>query len=399
MKLGLTSAVGKFVMAFVLALAAATTPRAQAQTFSVIHNFTGGNDGGNPLAGFTIDTAGNLYGTTNAGGVYGAGTIFKVTGTREEIVLHSFAGGTDGANPQASLVTDAAGNLYGTTNAGGPSGAGTVFKVTAKGKETVLYGFTGKADGANPQASLAMDAAGNLYGTASAGGSNGNGTVFSLAPQKTGGRWSEKVLYSFGNGTDGAVPVAGVTFDAAGNLYGTTSAGGTYGYGIVFRLKPSKSGWTESVLHDFQNSSDGAVPYAGLIFDKLGNLYGAATEGGTGGGGTVFQLTPSKGHWKFAVLYGLPGWGISGSFRNLFLDASGDIYATTHCDGADNSGTVYKLRYSGDTWTYTSLYVFSGGSDGQFSFSSPVFDKHGNLYGTTKQGGANGYGVVFKVNP
>lgn len=399
MKLGLRSSVGSVVMAFVLALATAATPRAQAQTFSVIHDFTGGSDGGNPLAGFTIDAGGNLYGTTNAGGAYGAGTIFKVTATGNEIVLHSFKGGTDGANPQASLVMDAVGNLYGTTNAGGPSGAGTVFKVTAKGRETVLYSFTGKADGANPQASLVMDAAGNLYGTASAGGSNGNGTVFSLAPKKTGGRLSEKVLYSFGKGTDGAIPVASVTFDAAGNLYGTTSAGGAYGYGIVFRLKPSKSGWVKTVLHNFQNGSDGAVPYAGLIFDKSGNLYGAATEGGTGGGGTVFQLTPSKGHWKFAVLYGLPGWGISGSYRNLFLDASGDIYATTHCDGYENSGTVYKLTHSGETWTYKSLYVFIGGSDGQFSFSSPVFDKRGNLYGTTKQGGANGYGVVFKVNP
>jgi uncharacterized repeat protein (TIGR03803 family) len=247
-----------------------------------------------------------------------------------------------------------------------------------------------------------MDAAGNLYGTASAGGSNGNGTVFKLSPNKTGGKWREKVLYSFGSGTDGAIPVAGVTFDATGKLYGTTSAGGTYGYGTVFQLKPSKSGWKENILHNFQMQSDGGVPYAGVVFDQSGNLYGAATEGGDGGpsgGGTVFELTPLKGGWTFAVLYSLPGWGISGTYRNLLLDASGNIYATTHCDGAQSAGTVYKLTHSGGTRIYTALYVFTGGSDGLFSFSNLVFDKHRNLYGTTKVGGASESGVVFKVKP
>jgi uncharacterized repeat protein (TIGR03803 family) len=391
---------GVVICAFVLGLAAVATPHSHAQTFSVIHNFTGGSDGGNPLAGFTIDGAGYLYGTTNAGGASGVGTVFKVTGKGKEIVLHSFTGGADGANPESSLVMDVAGNLYGTTIAGGASGAGTVFKIGAKGRETVLYSFTGQADGAKPEAALAMDAAGNLYGTTTAGGSNGNGTVFKLTvPKKANGKWKEKVLYSFGSGTDGAVPVAGVTIDAGGKIYGTTSAGGSYGYGTVFELALSKSGWTESILHDFQNSTDGAVLYAGLIFDKSGNLYGAATEGGTGGGGTVFELMPSSGGWTFNVIYGVAGWGISGTFRNVIMDASGNIYATTHCDGANNSGTVYELTNSGGTWTYNSLYVFTGGSDGQFSFSNLVFDKYGNLYGTTNQGGGNGSGDIFKITP
>jgi uncharacterized repeat protein (TIGR03803 family) len=400
MKLELASSVCRRLTAFVFALGllVAATPRAQAQTFSVIHNFTGGSDGGNPLAGFAIDAAGNFYGTTSAGGAYGAGTVFKVTAKGKVIVLYTFTGGTDGANPEAGLFVDATnGNLYGTTNAGGAYGAGTVFGVTAKGKETVLYSFTGKTDGANPQAPLIMNAVGNIYGTTSAGGLNGNGTVFKMG-RKAGG-WTEKVLYSFGSGTDGTIPVAGVIFDAAGNIYGTTSAGGSYGYGTVFQLKSSKSKWTENILHDFQNASDGAVPYSGLILDQSGNLYGAATEGGTDGGGTVFEMTPSKSSWTFTVLYSLPGWGISGTYRNLLLDASGNIYATTHCDGANNSGTIYELTQSGGTWTYTSLYVFTGGSDGQFSFSNLVFDKLGNLYGTTKQGGADGYGVIFKVKP
>jgi uncharacterized repeat protein (TIGR03803 family) len=389
------------VFAIVNVLAIATTPLVQAQTFSVVHNFSGG-DGGAPLAGFTIDAAGNLYGTASYGGTTEYGVVFKVNKRGEETVLYNFTGGADGANPEANLVLDSVGNLYGTTNAGGASGAGTVFKVTGKGKKALLYSFAGQTDGANPQAGLVMDAVGNLYGTTSAGGSNGNGTVFKLAiPKKTGGKWKEKILYSFGKGTDGATPVAGVSFDAARNLYGTTSGGGAYGYGTVFQLKPSRSGWIENILYNFQNQNDGAIPYAGLIFDHSGNLYGAATEGGNGGngGGTIFELTPSKGGWNFSLLYSLPGWGISGTYRNLLLDTTGNIYGTTHCDGANDAGTVYKLTLSDSTWMYTSLYVFTGGGDGLYSFSNLVFDKRGNLYGTTNQGGANGYGVVFKITP
>jgi uncharacterized repeat protein (TIGR03803 family) len=405
MKLGLTSAAGRWAtaLAFVLGLTAAATPHAQAQTFSVLHSFSGGSDGGNPLAGFTIDATGNLYGTTNAGGASGVGTVFKITGDGVETVLHNFSGGADGANPEASLLRDAAGNLYGTTLAGGASGAGTVFKLGAHRRETVLYSFAGGTDGAKPQAALAMDAAGNLYGTTTAGGSNGNGTVFKLdVPKKQNGKWKERVLYSFGSGTDGAIPVAGVTLDAKGSLYGTTSAGGTYGYGTVFQLKLSKTGWQENILYNFQMQSDGGVPYAGVVFDGSGNLYGAATDGGGGGqngGGTVFELTPAEDGWTFNLLYSLAGWGISGTYRNVLLDASGNIYATTHCDGANSAGTVYELTPSGGTWNYTSLYVFTGGTDGLYSFSNLVFDSLGNLYGTTNGGGADGYGVVFKVTP
>ena len=179
-----------------------------------------------------------------------------------------------------------------------------------------MHGFRGGADGANPVAGLAIDKAGNLYGTTTAGGSNGNGTVFMLAvPTVSGGGWTEKVLHTFGNGTDGTIPIAGVTLDASGNLYGTTSAGGSYGYGTVFQLKRSTSGWSESILHDFVLGSDGGVPYAGLTLGGTGVLYGAATEGGgggTNGGGTVFELTEGSGGWTFTVIYALPGWNISG---------------------------------------------------------------------------------------
>jgi uncharacterized repeat protein (TIGR03803 family) len=389
-----------FAFAILLSLGVLSAPLAQAQTFSVIHNFTGGSDGANPLSGFLM-VDGYLIGTASAGGSSGLGVVFRLSPTGEETVLHEFTGGSDGATPEGRLVKDKDGNFYGTTWAGGTSNTGTVFKVTGKGVETVLYSFPTSADGANPVAGLAIDAVGNLYGTTSVGGAYTNGSVFELSPPVAGGAWTEKVLYSFGTGTDGTNPDAGVTFDSAGNLYGTTSAGGTYGYGTIFELAKSGSGWTETILHEFALGTDGGVPYAGLVADSKGNFYGAATEGGEGGtsgGGTIFELTKVNGSWTFTELYGLSGWGISGSWRNL-LPLGGKIYATTHCDGANDAGTVFELTQSGDTWTYNSLYVFTGGSDGLYSISNLVADSKGNLYGVTLEGGANGDGVAFKVTP
>lgn len=382
-------------LAIAFGIAAATSP-VQAQTFSVVYSFTGGSDGGNPLDGLTADGSGNLYATTNGGGALGYGAVIKMPKGGTETVVHSFAGGNDGAYPQGGLIRSKAGNFYGTTTSGGTSGQGTVFEVTPKGKEQVLYSFAGGSDGAVPQAGLAFDAAGNLYGTTSAGGASGNGTVFKLTPPVKGAKWTETILYSFGNGTDGTVPVAAVAFDKSGNLYSTTSIGGAYGYGTIFELTPSGSAWTETILQNFQDGDDGAIPYGGLIADKSGNFYGSATEGGANGGGTIFKLTPAGNSWTFSVIYSNPGWGISGSFRNLVLDASGNLYGTTHCDGNYNAGTVYELTPASGSWTYTSLYVFTGGSDGLYSYSNPVLAQ-GHLYGTTKQGGADGNGVVWEI--
>lgn len=385
----------KIVVAMALASAFTILP-GQAQSFSVIHAFTNGTDGAGPLAGLVMDSSQNLYGTASSGGSLGYGVVFKMARTGTESVLHTFAGGeTDGANPQSRLIMDQAGNLYGTTFAGGTAGVGTVFMVTTQGKEKLLYSFKGGSDGANPYGALVMDPTGNLYGTTTAGGTYGLGTAFEI---KSG---QEQVLFNFGEGDDGATPIAGLTFDAKGNLYGTASAGGTYGDGTIFELVPSQSGWKEVVLHDFAMLSDGGTPYGGLVYQG-GNLYGAATDGGGeggSGGGTVFELTPSGRGWTFNVVYGLAGWGISGTFRDVMFDASGNLYATTHCDGADDAGTVYELTPSAGTWTYTSLYVFSGGSDGMYAFSNLVLDKQGNLYGTTNTGGPNGFGDVFKVKP
>jgi uncharacterized repeat protein (TIGR03803 family) len=389
----LISATGKIMLAFAFMLGLVAVPGAHAQTFNVIHNFTGGNDGGVPMNGLILD--GLFYGTTSVGGTSNYGVAFRfnyVTGV--ETVLHNFAGGADGATPQGELIRNGA-YFYGTTTSGGASGAGTVFQITGK-KETVLYSFAGGTDGAAPEAGLVLDAAGNLYGTTTQGGSSGNGTVFKLAaPATKGGKWTESVLYSFGTGTDGTVPVGGLSFDSAGNLYGTTSSGGAYGYGTVFQLVAG-TGWTENILHNFQNEEDGSVPYAGLIVDKSGNFYGAATQGGANEGGTIFELTAANGNWTFNVLYSLPGWGISGTFRNVVLDAAGNLYGTTHCDGSYSAGTVYQLARSGSTWKYNLLYTFTGGADGLYSVSNLIV-RGKKLYGTTLYGGANGDGVVYEI--
>jgi uncharacterized repeat protein (TIGR03803 family) len=382
----------------VVVITLVSSPVVQAQSFSVIHNFAG-SDGSGPLAGLVMDANQNLYGTTNYGGQHSYGVVFKANRNGEEAVVHSFAGGAnDGAYPEDSLIIDTAGNLYGTTFNGGLANAGTVFKLSSKGVIHILYSFAGGNDGANPIARLAIDKNGNLYGTTSAGGTSGNGTVFAVSPAG-----KHTVLYSFGSGTDGTIPFAGVTLDAKGNLYGTTSAGGSTGNGTVFELKRSSSGWTEIILHNFELQDDGGTPFAGLVFDNSGNLYGAATQGGvngTDGGGTIFELRPAGGSWTFTVLYGLYGWNISGTFRDLLFDsANGVIYGTTHCDGSYEAGTVYSLAPSSGSWSYTELYTFTGGTDGLYSFSNLVMDKSGNLYGTTNEGGATGNGVVFKVAP
>jgi uncharacterized repeat protein (TIGR03803 family) len=273
---------------------------AQAQTFTVLFSFNGG-DGASPQAGLIMDAQGNLYGTTWAGGV-GWGTVFKLDPSGKETVLHSFTDNfSDGASPFGSVIMDAAGNLYGTTYVGGGHGYGTVFKLEPSGTETVLHSFTDGADGSLPSGNLIMDADGNLYGVADYGGNSscsnvghpsGCGTVFKLAPSGT-----LTVLYSFTGGSDGADPSGGLIMDATGNLYGTTWGGGAYGYGTVFKLDSSGK---ETVLHSFTYGAGGFSPF-GVIQDAKGNLYGEAAAGGvipcigitSEGCGTVFEITKS----------------------------------------------------------------------------------------------------------
>lgn len=255
-------------------------------TQTVLHTFGAGADGANPYAGVIRDNAGNLFGTTYEGGAFGDGTVFKLDTTGKETPLYSFAGSPDGAHPYAGLVRDGAGNLYGTTLLGGTFNQGTVFELDRTGKETVLYSFTGKEDGAYPNAALILDAAENLYGTANNGGGTGNhGTVFKLST--TG---ALTVIHTFAGGHDGSGPDAGLILDQSGNLYGTTTEGGDADNdGTVFKVDTTGM---LTVLHTFTAGPGGAYPYAGLVQDPTGILYGTAVDVGPNGNGVVFKITP-----------------------------------------------------------------------------------------------------------
>jgi uncharacterized repeat protein (TIGR03803 family) len=360
-----------------------------------------------------FDSAGNLYGMTSVGGGHNGGTVFKLSpgsdGVWTETVLHRFnpLNHKDGGNPfpSAGLVFDSAGNLYGATTSGGEFERGTVFELTPGSNgtwtEKILHSFGPYAtngDGEQPLSSLVFDGAGNLYGTTSTGGADNAGTVFELSPVS--GGWSEKVLHSF-NVEDGTNPIGGVVFDGAGNLYGTTFSGGR-GSGIVFELSPGSNGtWTETVLHRFKGGSDGGRPYAGLVLDKAGNLYGAA-QGGIHGKGEVFALIPaSGGGWTMTTIYsfiGAPGDG-GVPLDALVVDATGSLYGRTLYGGANKLGTVFKLApVSGGGWTESVLFSFTGGSNGRNPFVGVTLDPVGNLYGTAALP-RRGPGIVFEIMP
>jgi uncharacterized repeat protein (TIGR03803 family) len=267
------------------------------QTENVLHNFSAGSDGFGPGGGVVFDPSGNLYGMTPDGGAHSQGTIYEVWRAGHqwhEKVIHAFTGGTDGGiGSLGLLLRDAAGNLYGVAEIGGAHGDGTVFKLRVTSRKrwklTTLYAFTGSLDGDSPYGGLVADAAGDLYGTTYYGGADGQGTVFELAA-RTHGRYRERVLYSFQGGSDGSSPTATLVFQN-GELYGTTSAGGgSCGCGTIFKVNATSG--SESVLHAFGSGSDGAYPYYGLTFDAKGNLYGATVAGGAFGQGTVYEFTP-----------------------------------------------------------------------------------------------------------
>jgi uncharacterized repeat protein (TIGR03803 family) len=407
------------LLAIVLLLLSFAIQPVQAQTFTVLYDFTNGTDGGIPAPTLIRDQAGNLYGTTSQGGginyfncnpPQGCGNVFKIDPRGQETVLYDFKDSPDGASPMAGLIRDAAGNLYGTTLLGGTSNSGAIFKVDKSGKETVLYSFTGGRDGGFPLAAVILDAAGNLFGTTSIGGDlscqvgqrTGCGVVFKLA--RTG---KLTVLHRF-HGSDGADPFAGLVRDKSGNLYGTTSAGGTGCYdgcGTVFKL--DKTGKL-TVLHVFTDGTDGAVPgWGALIQDAAGNLYGTTQWGGDlscnnngAGCGTVFKLDKAG---KETVLYNFTS-GTDGGLPAgaLVRDAAGNLYGTTsaggdlRCNGGGGCGTVFKLDKTGKE---TVLHSFEDNSDGTFPEAGLVRDASGNLYGTTSWDGHVNFGVVFKLTP
>jgi len=412
----------RLVGAIALVTTLGVTPGAQAQNFTVIHYFSGGQDGATPMAGLTMDRAGNLYGTAAHGGSLGGdcassgcGTVFRLANRNSNWVvtpLYSFSGGNDGANPEANVVIAPDGSLYSTTFLGGGTcngnGCGTVFNLKppltackaalCPWTESVLYRFTG-LDGVGPVGAVVFDEAGNLYGATSAGGFLNGGTVYELQPM--GGHWAGRLLYSpYG------YPNSGLIRDGSGNLYGTAFIGGN-GQGSVYEVTPSGSGWIGTNLYAFTNGADGGYPWAGLIFDASGNLYGSTTAGGTGNGGTVFQLTPSNNEWTLNTLYSFTGPGngrfVVGPVGSLIMDDAGSLYGTTFADGANGFGSIFKLTPESGGWKYTALYDFTGGSDGGYPYSDLVFDAHGNLYGTASIGGKgqcpDGCGVIFEITP
>jgi uncharacterized repeat protein (TIGR03803 family) len=375
--------------------------RAQAQTESVIYSFCMQNlcsDGTNPASNLIMDSQGNMYGTAVNGGTEFWGTVFKLTPGGAQTVLYNFCvvGGdscTDGSAPVSGLVMDSAGNLYGTTRQGGAHGPlyGTVFKLSPNGTLTTLHSFNSDGiDGVNPLAGLVMDSKGNLYGTTYLGGASNAGVVYRVTP-----KGKETIVHSFEGGlSDGSGP-ANMTLvkDSQGNLYGTTAYGGTHGGGTVFKIS-AQGGY--SILYNFgATKTDGINPEAGLTVDPKGNLYGTNISGGKYGIGTVFRVSPSGTE---NILHSFQNNHIDGynCYASLIRDSQGNLYGVTYQGGANGSGVLFKISPKG---VETVLHAFGSGSDGINPQGSLLLDSQGNLYGTTYFGGSGGNGAVFEVTP
>ena len=367
----------------IFAIASLLPIAASGAKLTVLHSF-GPGDGVHPRSGVTLDDNGNFYGTTLHGGDFSAGTVYKMTPKGKETVLYSFKGTTDGAFPYAKPARDAAGTLYGTTNGGDVSSDfGTVFKLTAK-KEKALHILASSPDGCFPESDLLADAAGNFYGTASAC-AVGAGSVFKITPN---GKFT--VIYSFLGGTDGANPPAGVISDGADGLYGTTYNGGL-GWGTVYKLT---TGGTHTVLYSFTGGPDGRNPATGLVADGLGNLYGTTYFGGNTDAGVVFKLGSDGGE---TVLHSFTGGNDGANPQGaLIVDAKGNLYGTASQGGEGNAGTVFEIAKNGK---FKVLYAFKevGQIDGANPGAELYLAPDGTLYGTTQNGGENASGAVFKL--
>ena len=422
------------------ALAAILTivPVAQAQTFTLLHTFMGPPDGASPASGLAADAAGNLYGTTEYGGNtmhcdFSCGTVYRVARSGSGWItstIYKFMDGADGANPIGRVIFGPDGALYGTTTMGGSGsceigsqGCGTVFKLQPPAtychsfvcpwRETILYSFTGGADGEYPAAEVTFDQEGNLYGTTGAGGTGpcnygsygGCGTVFRLTHNPD-GTWSKSTLYSFQGGSSDGISPAALVLDPAGNIYGTAGGGlpcvNGGDCGVVFELTPSASGWTETLLHIFTDGADGAYPASGLILDNQGNLWDATSSGpGEFGVGTIFELTPAQGGWNFTTQYTFINGTVNGA-NAVTMDSAGNIYGSSFGGGANGTGVVYELTRTNGGWSYSAIFSFPGdGSDGFFPEGNVLLDSQGNIYGTASHGPypSPDVGTVWKVTP
>jgi uncharacterized repeat protein (TIGR03803 family) len=354
-----------------------------AQTETVLASFNG-TDGSLPGPRLTVDSEGNLYGST-VGNYPGIGSIFQLTPTGTLNVLYSFPDSEQRLFTTGKLLLDSHGNLYGVDQTGGASGDGSIFRLTPSGVFTVLYSFTGKSDGAYPNGVIS-DSQGNFYGTTNMGGAFGQGTVFQFTPGH-----GVKALYSFTGGSDGGEPFDAALYrDPQGNLYGTTMYdGGIISFGVVFEVTPQGS---ESVLHTFLGGSDGGHPKGSLIADSEGNLYGTTSSGEHLSGGTVFRITPSGVMTELHTFSGSDGYDPN---AGLAIDAQGNLYGTTFSGGTSNDGVVFEIASAGGE---SVLFNFSG-SDGSTPYSGVIINQQDVLFGTTGFGGAFNQGTIFQVKP
>jgi uncharacterized repeat protein (TIGR03803 family) len=397
--------VGIFAVVFALALSA------WASTEKVLWNFAGGSDGSEPWSNYFIsDAKGNLYAATAAGGTFSAGTVFMLSPAGKETVLYEFTGTNgDGNGPHGRLAFDANGNIYGTTQGGGTNGTGTVYRLSPKSgggwTEKVIYNFSATgADGTAPSAGMTIAADGTMYSTTPDGGAFGAGAVFSL--KKTSKGWKQTVIQSLNGSSNGGFPYEGLMMDTAGNLYGAAPTGGASGQGVIYRLSHTKKGWVDTVLYSFtgQNGDGAGLYWIDLISDKSGNIYGATSFGGTNGTGTVWELVYSetKKTYSESILY---EFGASGSgdgndpYGGLAMDIKGNLYGTTLYGGPSNIGTSFKLTKQGKTWTETILHTFVGANDGNEPTGNPYIDAKGRLYGMTQTGGKSNLGIVYRITP
>jgi uncharacterized repeat protein (TIGR03803 family) len=397
---------------FLLAALICACSSAQARE-KVLYQFPGGSGGNDPQAGLVFDAQGNAYGTTYYGGTYGWGTVFRLTPSHDgwtQQLLYSFLGGSDGYNPAGTLAIDATGNLYGTTSYGGTGtgcqqrSCGTVFELALSNgnwKHVVLHSFcspTGCNDGSIPSG-LTFDQAGNLYGTTAGGGQYGSGTIYEL--YRSQGSWKEKILHAFNNNGDGIDPNPGLTMDKSGNLYGTTCCGGGYGYGVVFVLKPSKRKWKEVLIFAFDGTSNNsAYPNGYLALDSAGNILGTTPgdyNGCPSNCGMVFKLARSNGQWVESAVYTFDGTHGARPNFGLIPDGAGNFYGSTVSGGKNNFGEIFALK-PGKTWTIQALYSFTGDGGDESPNPGLTFGPDGGLYGTNPAVYSGQYdGQVFEV--
>lgn len=387
--------------------------------FKVLHAFAGGTDGVFPVAPPVFDPMGNLYGVTASGGTgggcstNGCGVMYELhpNGAQwGERILYDFSttNSIQTISPAGPLTPDPNGSFYGVDSVGGDAvcDCGEVYqmsRVSGVWTRTTIHDFVGNgfgsSDGGYPGAGLLRDAAGNLYGVAVQGGSFGDGAVFMIAPNGD-GTWIESIIYNFSGPRDGAGPFAPLVMDANGTLYGTTQGSGIYGYGTVFKLTPSSGNWTETTLYDFTGGSGGGSPVFGVVLDSAGNLYGTADTGGGNLVGTVYKLTPTKGIWKYLLIHTFSGNGDGGNpSSTVTLDSAGNLYGTTLYGGLYQYGTVYKISNVNGKWQETVLHSFTGGNDGWQPYGGLTVDSSGNVFGVAGQGGRYGFGVAFEISP